>query len=115
MKQKRWQVSVFDKTSKTIKDDTFYTTDTEAYLIFELIDENFTPDTATVTVYNVNGKATINVDVEVVGGIVRYEIPVEAIGHNGVWQTHYMGRSKHTKIKTHYLHTNEENIKWVRS
>ena len=87
MKQKHWQVSVFDKTSKTIKDDTFYTTDTEAYLVFELIDGGFTPDTATVTVYNVNGKATINVDVEVVDGIVRYEIPVEAIGHLGVWRT----------------------------
>lgn len=87
MKQKHWQVSVFDKTSKTIKDDTFYTTDTETYLVFELIDGGFTPNTATVTVYNVNGKATINVDVEVVDGIVRYEIPVEAIGHLGVWRT----------------------------
>ena len=48
MKQKHWQVSVFDKTSETIKNDTFYTTDTEAYLIFKLTDEDFTPDSATL-------------------------------------------------------------------
>lgn len=87
MKQKHWQVSVFDKTSETIRDDTFYTTDTEAYLVFELVDEDFTPDSATVTVYNVYGKATINANVEVADGIVRYEIPEEAIGHPGGWRT----------------------------
>lgn len=86
MKQKHWQVSVFDKKSETIKNDTFYTTDTEAYLIFELIDEDFTPDSATVTVYNVYGKATINANVEVADGIVSYEIPEEAIGHPGGWR-----------------------------
>ena len=87
MKQKHWQVSVFDKTSETIRDDTFYTTDTEAYLVFELIDEDFTPDSATVTVYNIYGKATINASVEIADGIVRYEIPVDAIGHPGGWRT----------------------------
>ena len=87
MKQKHWQVSVFDKTIETIKNDTFYTTDTEAYLIFELIDEDFTPDSATVTVYNVYGKATINANVEVADGIVSYEMPVDAIGHPGGWRT----------------------------
>lgn len=87
MKQKHWQVSVFDKTSETIKDDTFYTTDTEAYLTFELIDEDFTPDTATVAVYNAYGKATINASAEIVDGIVQYEMPVDAIGHPGGWRT----------------------------
>ena len=87
MKQKHWKVSVFDKTSETIRDDTFYTTDTEAYLVFELIDEDFTPDSATVTVYNIYGKATINENVEVVDGTVQYEIPEEAIGHPGGWRT----------------------------
>lgn len=87
VKQKHWQVSAFDKTSETIRDDTFYTTDTEAYLVFELIDEDFTPDSATVTVYNIYGKATINASVEVADGIVRYEIPEEAIGHPGGWRT----------------------------
>lgn len=87
MKKKHWKVSVFNKTSETIRDDTFYTTDTEAYLIFELTDEDFTPDSATVTVYNVYGKATINANVEVANGIVSYEIPEEAIGHPGGWRT----------------------------
>ena len=87
VKQKHWQVSVFDKTSETIKDDTFYTTDTEAYLVFELIDDGFKPDFASLTVYNVNGKATIHLNVDVVDGIVRYEIPQEAIEHLGVWRT----------------------------
>lgn len=87
MKQKHWKVSVFNKTSETIRDDTFYTTDTEAYLIFELTDGDFTPDSATVTVYNVYGKATINASVEVADGIVQYEIPEEAIGHPGGWRT----------------------------
>ena len=86
-KIKHWKVSVFDKTSETIRDDTFYTTDTEAYLIFELIDEDFTPDSATVTVYNVYGKATINASVEIADGIVQYEMPVDAIGHPGGWRT----------------------------
>ena len=80
-------MSVFDKTSETIRDDTFYTTDTEAYLVFELIDENFTPDSATVTVYNIYGKATINASVEVADGFVSYEMPEEAIGHPGGWRT----------------------------
>lgn len=87
MKQKHWKVSVFDKTSETIRDDTFYTTDTEAYLVFELIDEDFTPDSATVTVYNIYGKATINTSVEVADGFVSYEMPEEAIGHPGGWRT----------------------------
>ena len=87
MKQKHWQVSVFDKTSEIIKNDTFYTTDTEAYLVLELIDEDFTPDSATVTVYNIYGKATINASVEIADGIVQYEIPEEAIGHPGGWRT----------------------------
>ena len=87
VKQKHWKVSVFDKTSETIRDDTFYTTDTEAYLVFELIDENFTPDSATVTVYNIYGKATINASVEVADGFVQYEMPVDAIGHPGGWRT----------------------------
>ena len=87
MKQKHWQVSAFEKTSETIRDDTFYTTDTKAYLIFELIDEDFTPDSAIVTVYNIYGKATINANVEVTGGIVQYKMPVDAIGHPGGWRT----------------------------
>ena len=87
MKQKHWKVSVFDKTSETIRDDTFYTTDTEAYLVFELIDEDFTPDSATVTVYNIYGKATINASAEVADGIVQYEMPEDAIGHPGGWRT----------------------------
>ena len=87
MKQKHWKVSVFDKISETIRDDTFYTTDTEAYLVFELIDKDFTPDSATVTVYNIYGKATINASVEVANGVVSYEIPEEAIGHPGGWRT----------------------------
>src|SRR5699024_6157361 len=57
------------------------------YLVFELIDEDFTPDTATVTVYNVYGKATINASAEIADGIVRYEIPEDAIGHPGGWRT----------------------------
>ena len=86
-KIKHWKVSVFDKTVETIRDDTFYTTDTEAYLVFELIDEDFTPDSAMVAVYNVYGKATINASAEVADGIVQYEMPVEAIGHPGGWRT----------------------------
>ena len=87
MKQKHWKVSVFDKTSETIRDDTFYTTDTEAYLVFELTDEDFTPDSAMVTVYNIYGKATIHASAEVADGIVRYKMPVDAIGHPGGWRT----------------------------
>ena len=87
MKQKHWQVSVFDKTSEIIRDDTFYTTDTEAYLVFELIDEDFSPDSAMVTVYNIYGTALINASVEVANGIVRYEMPKKAIRHSGGWRT----------------------------
>lgn len=87
MKQKHWQVSVFDKTSKAVRDDTFYTTDTEAYLVFELVDEGFEPDSATVAIYNVNGKATVNASADVADGIVRYEMPLDAIVHSGGWRT----------------------------
>ena len=87
MKQKHWKVSVFDKTSETIRDDTFYTTDTEAYLVFELIDEDFIPDSAMITVYNIYGTAIINVSVEVADGIARYEMPEKAIRHRGGWRT----------------------------
>ena len=87
MKQKHWKVSVFNKTSDTVRNDTFYTSDTKAYLVFELTDEDFKPDSATVTVYNIYGKATINASVEIADGIVRYEMPVDAIGHPGGWRT----------------------------
>ena len=83
MKQKHWQVSVFEKTIEIIKDDLFYTTDTEAFLVFELIDEDFKPDSAMVTVYNIYGTAIINVSVEVADGIARYEMPNKAIRHRG--------------------------------
>ena len=87
MKQKHWEVSVFDNTSKTIRNDALYTTDTEVYLVFELIDEGFTPDTATVTIYNIYGTATVNENVDIVNGIVNYEMPIDTIGHQGGWRT----------------------------
>ena len=86
MKKKHWKVTVFDKTSETVRDDTLYTTDTEVYLVFELMDKNFKPDSVMVTIYNIYGTATINESVDIVGGIVNYEMPEEAIGHQGGWR-----------------------------
>ena len=68
------------------ENDEFYTTDTEAYLVFNLDDENFNPATAVLTLENSNDGSLKNETVDVVDGLIEWEIPQRYIEHFGKWQ-----------------------------
>ena len=68
------------------ENDEFYTTDTEAYLVFELDDENFNPATAVLTLENRNDGSLKNETVDVVDGLIEWELPQRYIEHFGNWQ-----------------------------
>ena len=62
MKKKTWDVTVKDNPNKVVmgENDDFYTSDTEAYLIFNLQDKFFRPRTATLTLENMNDGSVKN-------------------------------------------------------
>ena len=66
--------------------DEFYTTDTEAFLVFELKDKNFNPTKATITLHNRTDGSVVNEDVPVKRGVIEYEMRHEVIEHAGGWQ-----------------------------
>ena len=68
------------------ENDEFYTTDTEAYLVFELEDNNFNPATAVLTLENRNDGSLKNETVDVVDGLIEWEMPQRYIEHFGNWQ-----------------------------
>ena len=88
MKKKVWNITVKDNPNRVImgENDEFYTTDTEAYLVFELEDENFNPATAVLTLENRNDGSLKNEKVDVVDGLIEWEMPQRYIEHFGNWQ-----------------------------
>lgn len=73
-------------TVRPTENDEFFTTDTEAFLIFNLLDEDFHPTSATITLHNRTDGSVVNEDVDVIDGVIEYEMRHEVIEHAGVWQ-----------------------------
>lgn len=81
------RLGAFDgNTVQATENDEFYTTDTEAFLIFNLLDEDFNPTSATITLHNRTDGSVVNEDVDVIDGTIAYEMREEVIEHAGGWQ-----------------------------
>ena len=87
MKKKVWDITVKDNPNRVVmgENDEFYTTDTEAYLVFKLGDDNFSPATAALTLENSNDGSLKNETVDVVDGLIEWEMPQRYIEHFGNW------------------------------
>ena len=88
MKKKVWDITVKDNPNRVVmgENDEFYTTDTEAFLIFRLTDADFNPATATLTLVNASDNSVINEIVPVIDKEIEWEMTEEAIAHSGNWQ-----------------------------
>lgn len=88
MKKKVWDITVKDNPNRVVmgENDEFYTTDTEAYLVFKLDDKNFNPTSAVLTLENRNNGSLKNETVNVVDGLIEWEMPQRYIEHFGNWQ-----------------------------
>ena len=87
MKRKVWYLTVKDNSDGIvmIENDDFYTTDTEAFLVFNLKDEGFYPESAMLTLENRNDGSLKCEEVEVIDGDIRWEMPERYIEHSGNW------------------------------
>ena len=87
MKRKVWEVQVKDNPNQIVlgENDEFYTTDTEAFLVFELADESFSPTAATLTLENRRNNMLDSVKVPVKNGLIEWEMTKKYIGHSGTW------------------------------
>lgn len=87
MKKKVWDIQVKDEPNqvKQIENDAFYTTDTEAYLIFNLHDKQFSPETALLTLENRSDGSLKDITVDVEFGVIEWEMPKRYIEHFGNW------------------------------
>ena len=88
MKKKVWEFRILDNPNQAIggENDQFYTTDTEAFLVFDLVDESFNPIQAMLTLVNTSDKSVVNETVTVIGGKTMWEMREEIIEHAGNWQ-----------------------------
>ena len=89
MKRKVWNITVKDNPNRIGmgENDEFYTTDTEAYLVFNLQDQEFRPETALLTLENRNDGSLKSEEVIVDGeGVIQWEMPKRYIEHSGNWQ-----------------------------
>ena len=88
MKRKKWNMTIVDNpnTATMSESDEFYTTDTEAFLVFELKDKNLNPTSATITLHNRTDGSVVNEDIPVANGVIEYEMRHEVIKHAGTWQ-----------------------------
>ena len=88
MKRKVWELTVLDNPNRAVagENDIFYTTDTEAFLIFRLTDSDIEPTTADLTLVNTTDKSVINETVPVIDNEIEWEMNEEAIAHSGNWQ-----------------------------
>lgn len=88
MKKKVWEVTVKDNPNRAVmgENDEFYTTDTEAFLVFNLQDEGFYPESAILTLENRNDGSLKSEEVEVTNGVIQWEMPERYIEHSGNWQ-----------------------------
>lgn len=104
MKKKVWELTVLDNPNRTIggENDRFYTTDTEAFLIFNLADENFSPTEAMLTLVNSADRSVISETVPVVGGTIEWEMREEIIEHAGNWQAQLVYTQEKAGKAEHY-------------
>lgn len=88
MKRKVWDITVKDNPNRVVmgENDEFYTTDTEAFLVFNLQDEDFHPQSAMITLENRNDGSLKSEEVEVTDGDIQWEMPERYIEHSGNWQ-----------------------------
>ena len=88
MKRKVWDITVKDNPNRVVmgENDDFYTTDTEAFLVFNLQDKDFMPQSAMITLENRNDGSLKSEEVEVVGSNITWEMPERYIEHSGNWQ-----------------------------
>lgn len=87
MKEKRYSISVLgNKNVIQVKDTDFYTTDTDAWLIFKLSDNGLNPEKATITLINSNDKSVVSESIEVEDNTVKYHMRSEIISHGGQWK-----------------------------
>lgn len=87
MKEKRYSISVLGNKEVTQENNTkFYTTDTDAWIKFHVADLGFSPETATITLINLDDKSVVSEYVEMEDGTVDYHIRSEIIEHGGRWQ-----------------------------
>ena len=88
MKKKVWDITVKDNPNRVVmgENDEFYTTDTEAFLVFNLQDEDFQPQSAMLTLENRNDGSLKSEEVSVVGDNITWEMPERYIEHSGNWQ-----------------------------
>ena len=87
MKRKAWVITLRDNPNRIfmVENDDFYTTDTEAFLEFNLKDEGFYPESAMLTLENRNDGSLKSEEVEVIDGDIRWEMPERYIEHPGNW------------------------------
>lgn len=93
MKKKTWSLTIVDNPNKVVsnanENDIFYVTDTEAYLVFKLLDERegFNPHSAELTLTNLsNGSLAIYKDISVDNKEIKWEVTEEVISINGLWK-----------------------------
>ena len=88
MKRKVWDITVKDNPNRVVmgENDDFYTTDTEAFLVFNLQDKDFNPQSAMLTLENRNDGSLKSEEVSVVGDNITWEMPERYIEHSGNWQ-----------------------------
>ena len=104
MKKKVWELTVLDNPNRAVggESDVFYTTDTEAFLIFRLTDEDFNPATATLTLVNTSDKSVISETVPVIDKEIEWEMTEEAIVHSGNWQAQLVYTQEKAGKAEHY-------------
>lgn len=87
MKEKRYSISVLGNKEVTQeKDVKFYTTDTDAWLVLKLSDNGLAPETAEITLYNIDDRSVVNESVSVNDNRINYYVRPEIIEHAGNWQ-----------------------------
>ena len=104
MKKKVWELTVLDNPNRVVmgENDEFYTTDTEAFLVFQLMDADFNPTTATLTLVNASDNSVINETVPVIDKEIKWEMTEEAIAHFGNWQAQLVYMQEKAGKVEHY-------------
>ena len=87
-KKKIYSLRVLGETvSKNVRDDDFYTTDTDTWLEFSLVDKTLIPETMSISLVNSDDGAAINEVVTLTETkTILFRLDPEIIVHAGTWQ-----------------------------
>lgn len=89
MKIKRWDVSVLESKKIVERHDAdFFTTDTNAWVEIQLVDEGITPSSATIVAYNQLDESLVEEDYPVENNLIKFPLYTEGrnlIEHCGGW------------------------------